>query len=250
MSHCQRIRRCFFLILAVVGLMLAAGAPARAQAPDIAEPEDVALAFYKVAGLRPAFAVWAEESERYHLAPVARRPRVLAEEAGRLLAAYNAYDPANDLLNVSTTALVTLREEPDPDNITRSRHFLLWDLDSKDGDIFPYAFRDTTFALVPHKLDSFKRAPISADQHRYLAERLGGTLKRARMVLHMRGQYADAQKPITMYGHDVWALVTLMAGVSLWADDGGILWEKSADWYVSPQTRALNDLKEDQDGGG
>lgn len=229
-------------------LCVLAAIPARAQAPDIATPEQIAIAFYKTAGLRPNFSSWAKDSEEYSLTPVARRPRTEARLAGQLQESFLRFSPQNDLLNVATSAVVTLSEEPDPDDITQARYFLRWDLDSQNIDFFPYEYRDTVFALMPAGLPAFQSAPITPAQYTYIKERMGNA-RRQRIVLHMRAASADSTGPVRIFGEDAWVLTTDMAGVTLWDGQGALLWERSAGWYVSPQTQQLNELKQERAAG-
>lgn len=238
-SRCQ--------IICLMAFLLALALPVRAQSIDVATAEQVAIAFYKTAGLRPNFASWARDTDEYRHTPVARRERVEAQIAGRLSESYTRYSPESDLLNVATMAIVSLSEEPDPDNITRVNHFILWHFISENSDFFPYEYRDAVFALAPLGIKDFQRAAITPEQYTYLRERMGNT-RRFKILLHMRAQQADGTAPVKIFGEDVWALRTLMAGVSLWNADGSMLWERSAGWYVSPQTQTLNDLKQERDG--
>lgn len=243
---CHQIFGCrIFTLLALVVL---AAFPARAQAPDIATAEQVAIAFYKTAGLTPGFSAWAQDTDLYHHTPIARRDSVAAQEAVRLQQAYAQFSPEKDLLNVATTAVVSLSEEPDPENITRPLYFVRWHLNSENADFFPYEHRDMVFVLAPHGIQEFQQGEVTAEQYAYIKERMGNN-RNVRILLHMRAQQADASAPVEIFGEEVWVLRTLMAGATLWDAEGGLLWEKSAGWYVSPQTHSLNELKQDQGAG-
>lgn len=231
--------------LCVLMALICLSVPARAQSVEVATPEAVAIAFYKVAGLQPNFSAWASDTPLYHDTPVARRPKIQAQEAARLQQAYQAYSPATHLLNVATSAVVTLDESPDPENPARLLHHLDWAFTSDNSDFFPYEYRGMVFALVAQKMDGFQSAAITADQYRYIKERLGN-LKRVRLVLHMRGISANGSAPVEVFGEEVWALAASVTGVTLWSADGSLVWEKSASGYVSPQTKSLNDLHQDR----
>lgn len=220
--------------------------PARAQAPDVITPERVAIAFYKMAGLQPNFSSWAKDTSEYHHTPVARRPRVEAKIAQKLLEEYQSFAPDRTLLNVATTAAVTLTEQADADNPEQIHYSLRWDLNSENDEFFPYEYRDTVFALMPQGMEAFREAPITREQYIYIKERMG-SVKRHRVLLHMRAQQAHGDEPVRIFGEDTWVLATAMAGVTLWDAKGGLLWERSADWYVSPETKTLNDLKQERD---
>lgn len=220
--------------------------PAVAQAPDVATPERVAIAFYKMAGLQPSFSSWAKDTSEYRHTPVARRARVEAKIAEKLMEEYQEFTPDRHLLNVATTATVTLSEQADPDNPELVHYMLRWDLASENDEFFPYEHRDTLFALMPQGVEAYREAPITREQYLYIKERMG-PVKRHRILLHMRAQQAHGDEPVRIFGENTWVLTTAMAGVTLWDAKGGLLWERSADWYVSPETQTLNDLKQARD---
>lgn len=220
--------------------------PARAQTNNVASAETIAIAFYKMAGLQPSFSSWAKDTSEYHHTPVARRPRAEAKISERMMQAYQEFSPARDLLNVATTAVVTLAEDADPDNPEQIHYSLRWDLDSENDEFFPYEYRDTVFALMPQGMEAYRTAPITREQYVYIKQRMG-SVTRQRVLLHMRAQKAHGDAPVRIFGEDAWVLETAMAGVTLWDSKGSLLWERSADWYVSPETQTLNDLKQARD---
>lgn len=231
-------RSAFYCLLLTVWL----AAPALAQSIKPVTPEEVAIAFYKVAGLKPSFASWAEDTQRFHEAPFARRDQVRAEEAERLSRAYETYSPATHTLNLSTSAEVELIEEPDPDNSLIVHHRLRWKLSEDNANFFPYEYRDTLFALVPQKIEDFQEAAITAAQAKNIKSRLGSG-RAIPILIQLRALKADASKPVSVYGQDVWVIAAGVAGITLWDKSGGLLWEKSAGWYTSPRTESLNQLK-------
>lgn len=229
----------FFLILS--GIVLLITAPSSAQTMDMADAQTVAIAFYKFAGLQPGFLSWAEDTEAFQKAPLARRDRVQREEAERLARAYEAFSRSGDLLNVATMVELDIEEIIDEADALKKSYVLHWRFVKGDATFFPYEYRDTLFALVPDRLEAFQRAPISEAQYAYLVERLRGD-KRARLIVQLRGHYADPDKPVHLRGEEFWALAARVAGVSLWDRKGTLLWENTADWYVSPRTQSLNRL--------
>ena len=221
--------------------------PASAQTIKSATAEDVAIAFYKIAGLTPSFSAWAEDTRRYHETPFALRDKVRAEEAARLSRAYDRYSPATQTLDLATTARVEIEAIPDPDNALIVRHVLRWRLAEEQASFFPYEYRDTVFALIPQKLDAFQEADITPAQAEHIAQKIGAA-DNVPVIIQLRGLQADAAKPVSLYGQDVWALAAGVAGVTLWDRAGGLIWEKTAGWYTSPRTQSLNQLKQDQAG--
>ncbi len=217
-------------------------ASVRAQTLDTASSEDVAIAFYKIAGLTPSFSAWAKDTKLYHDTPLARRPAIAAQEAERLKKAYTDYSPARDILNLATLAHVTLQETTaaSPD---QKQYTLSWTFMEDNGNFFPYEYRGMLFALVPQKVEDYENDTLTKDQYDRLKTALGNG-KDARIILQLRGQYANPAEPMTLYDREVWPLAGMIAGVTLWGSDGALLWEKTANGYVSPQTQSLNALHE------
>ncbi len=223
-------------------LVLLAVSPASAQTIQPATPEDVAIAFYKVAGLKPGFTAWAEDTPRFHETPFARREKVLAEEAERLARAYDAYSPAVNTLNLVTKADVEIEATPDPDNSLKVHNILRWRFTEDSGNFFPYEYRDMLFALVPQKMETFQEAAITPAQAKHIREKLGKG-RNVPVIIQLRALQADAKKPVLLKGHETWALAAGVAGVTLWDKSGTMVWEKTAGWYTSPRTESLNQLK-------
>lgn len=222
-------------------ILLSVCSPALAQTMKIADGETVAIAFYKFAGLQPNFMTWAVDTPVYLAAPFARRPGVQKKEAERLYKNYEDFSRAEGLLNVATMASVKLEEIINTDNALDKTYHLTWEFAKGDATFFPYEYRGEMFALVPDEMESFQSAPITAEQYRYMKEKMG-TRDTAKLVLQLRGYYADHRAPVHLRGEDFWALGVKLAGVSLWDRDGGLLWENTATWYLSPRTQSLNEL--------
>lgn len=233
-------------LFAVLALLVLC-APAQAQTLDIVDAETVAIAYYKLAGLTPSFESWAEDTEEFHAAPLTMRDEVKAKEAARMRAAYTAFSPALNVLNVATQANIVLQEMPDPANAARSKYFLSWSYAKGDADFFPYEFRNSYFAIVPREMEPFQNAEINKDQYLYLKARIGRQ-KKATLILMLRANFAEADEPVHLRGKDFWALAANVAGVSIWDNEGSMLWENTAGWYVSPRTQSLNDLHVKKEG--
>lgn len=219
----------FHLLIAAV--LVCFVSPAAAQNFDIADAEQVAIAFYKFAGLEPRFSSWAEDTQAYHNAPPMRRDEVREKEVSRLRAMYESFSKSGTLLNVATKVRVTVQEGYERRNETRKVYTIVWSYPDEETDFFPYRFRNMYFALIPRRMNSFHHGVLTLEQYEQLKKRIGAG-KEATLILQLRGKFADGATPLHRDEIDFWGLSATIAGASLWDEGGQLLWEDTASEYL------------------
>ncbi len=245
-----KIKRYKIITLILVGLgflclsYLEAFAQKRVSASSA---EEVALAFYRTGKIRPNFESWIKKREPYSKTAVARRPKVYTQELERLKISYNSFNPEEDILVVRTLSNVKLSEKKDEkENITY--HAKAQFIAAPDVTYFPYDFLGERIALFPYDLDDMLNREISKQQHQYIDKKIKPR-DQLKTIIRMRPYEADFTQPHKIDGLDQWAFKTKIASIEFWNSENTLIWEYTAPWYISDQTKNLRQLFQDRPEG-
>lgn len=207
---------------------------------NIANAEDIAIAFYKTGNIVPNFKNWVTEREPYSLTPFARRAKVMESELLRLNTAYQSFNPKKHLLSIRTavhlnTNIIQNTEGEDIYNLTLQ-------LD-KSNDVFylPYKFLDQNFMLIPQKLQSLKARTISKVEYERIKS-LPSIKDGYPLIINLKPKKADFKHPYDVDGLAQWAFTTDIASMEVWDTKGGLIWEYTAPWYISPYQQKIKSL--------
>jgi hypothetical protein len=204
--------------------------------------EDVAIAFYKTGGTIPNFENWVKKREPYSTTPWARREALMQTELTRLNNAYLNFNPKEDLLVIRTFVRMEPSETMDDEGL-KTHHLNAEFMNAPDAMYFPYDFLDERFIVMPHKLDLIMKSKISESDYNSLKTNLPQS-SRNTMIVKLRVTEADTNQPYMIDGLEQWVLKAEIATVEIWSPRRTLLWEYSAPWYLSPNTKVLNNLYE------
>lgn len=232
----------FALIAISCAVIFMGTAPCFAQEDDGATAEQVAMAYFKTANIKPDFEKWARASDEFKSIAPARVPDFLEKETGRLEKEWKAYNPNENNLKINIPADITLKSTVDKEN---EIHYLIY-ITFQQGpiDYFPYVFQEYNFAILPQKLESTLVQPLPKEQLEYLFNQFGESEKGSAMLhIELKPAKAYTSQPFEMDGIEQWVLLADIATMSLTSlKNGSQLWNFGAKWYVSPGTKALQDL--------
>ena len=214
--------------------------------------EDVAIAFYKLGGITPKFTNWITEIDPYIHTPVARRPMVMEQERERLNKAYQNFRASEDFLIVLTKAnlIPTAHQERIKDKEGKQEIIKHYNLEIDFGqnvDLFyiPYEFAGQNFMVVPDKIQSLTHHTLH--EFDYNRIRTNTTQKKAvPLILRLKPYDADIEKPYNVDGLDQWALKAEIVSMETWDRKGSLIWEYSAPWYVSPNSKKIKKLYQER----
>ncbi|MEZ5903536.1 MAG: hypothetical protein R3D88_09610 [Alphaproteobacteria bacterium] len=245
--------RLYIITLFILILLTGVRQSAAQERLTPADAEDVAIAFYKTGGLVPNFKNWIEEREPYNLTPLALRPQVMEEELLRLNTAYKNFNPEKDFLIVKTTALLKTQKnvvvvtDEQGEETEKNEYELIIRFDQKSDVLyFPYQFLEQNIMIVPLKLKDLKTTPLNKLDF----ERIRGATSEnipVPFILRLRAQKADIEQPYEVDGFDQWALSTEVVSMETWNENGSLLWEYSAPWYVSPHSEKIHKLYDERE---
>ena len=196
-------------------------APGGAQTLQEASAEDVAIAFYKTAGLTPKYSELIPRVSPYRDTPQARRTRVLEAEKYRLAAKWRDFKPGRSALVIRTPATLTLYGG-EAGGALRGYGLKLGE---GEADYFLYEYAGHRFALIPLAASDKLKGPLDADAAAGLEALLNGRVFRASAVLRLVP--VDAKTGFRVRAADgelYWPLGARIAGVTLY-DRGEMLWE-------------------------
>lgn len=205
--------------------------------------EDVAIAFYKTGDTIPNFERWIRESEPYKITPWANRETVMTEEKARLQLAYRNFNAEKDYLIIRTMvdAKPTATQQADgSQTYTLNAKFA----QAPDALYFPYDFLGERIVVMPHKIDKFLDSALTKPQYDRLID-AGKKITDATMIVRLKATESDMSRPYDIDGLKQWVLKTEIVTLEIWNKAGQLLWEYSAPWYISPNTKALNNLYSD-----
>ncbi|PZO85398.1 MAG: hypothetical protein DI626_07505 [Micavibrio aeruginosavorus] len=217
--------------------------PAQAQSSFATSTnEDVAIAFFKTANVKPDFMKWAKESREFKVAAPARVDDFLFMESQRLSRRWKEYDPETSLIRVGATVSVVLEHLAAKDGGEIFR--MTMSFDKGDVTYFPYEFQDYKFAVVPQKIETLLRQNISREQYDLITTDFKGeTVGSAKMELQLKPVQSYLQQPYMLDGVEQWMMLTDTVTLALKSPrSGAALWTYGAEWYVSPVTREVQDL--------
>ena len=246
----------YFLFILAFGLLAITAPSSYAQSRSKAfSPEEVAIAYYKSGDVVPNFEKWIKDRDPYKHTAWAKRVKVYEEELARLALAYQQYDPKNDFIIVRTTANLepkkVLREtnEDLQEGEEQYDYFLNAKFTSApDALYFPYDFLKERIILMPYQLTDVMNSPITKQTYDRLFEKRSQR-KKLTTIFRLKPDEADFSQPYMIDGLEQWVFKTRIATVEFWSTSGSLVYERSADWYLSPNTVNLRELYEERPTG-
>lgn len=206
--------------------------------------EDVVIAFYKTGGIVPNFENWIKERDPYKHTPVARRPRVMAEQLNRLRNAYQNYNPSEDHLILRTAVSL------EPNEIVNEAGEKTYTLQTKftaapEALYFPYDFMEQRISLIPINIEKILMSALSQEKFDFLNENLRQSSQNT-MILRLRPKKAETNKPFEIDGVVQWGLSAEIVSAEIWSKRQRLLWEYTAPWYIAPAQQKIQNLYTDR----
>lgn len=206
--------------------------------------EDVAIAFYKTGKVVPNFESWIKAQPPYNATPWAKREMMMEQEKTRLQLAYKNFDPEEDFLVIRTYASVNPQEKVDEKG-EKTHSLSMAFTEAPEALYFPYDFMEQRIVVVPHKIDVIMNSDISLSQYEMIKEAVR-TSSTNTLIVRLKPMKADLSRPYKIDGMDQWALTAEVVSMEVWSEQERLLWEYTVPWYVSPNTKKLNNLFKDR----
>ncbi len=229
----------YFFILCALILVLPITAQAQ-KSQRAATSEQVALAFYRMGNAVPNWENWIKSTAPYNLTPWAHREKIFKQEQLRLQNAYAKFNPERHFLIVHTKVMMQPNKKIDEDG-KESYHLPIKFKSAPEAEFFPYDFLTDRIIIVPYKLKGIMNDEIEKNEYDFLIKN-NASGKEFTMVAQLRADEANIEKPLVINKVNNWALYTDIVSMSIWNNDGILLWEHSAPWYVSKTKRDINQL--------
>lgn len=216
------------IILITLGFsFLASPAIAQNERLKLSEPEDIAIAFYRTAGIVPDFKVWVWDRAPYIYTPAAKRKRMFDTELFRVEQAFLSFNKRRDSLNLR----IPVDIEPQEKGGDYSLGLKIKGLEQ--SNYVSYLFLDKQFAIFPNDMDRVMDSKIDFA----LFDKLSTLRKRGKspyVLLVTEVKEADAKRPYNIDGAQRWVLKTDIQLMTLYDGNGRVLWEYSAPINLSP----------------
>lgn len=207
-----------------------------------ATAEDVAIAFHKTGGIVPKFENWVKATEPYSNTPVARRPLVMKEQLNRLKGQYQAYNPKTDTFLIKTTAyLQPFSTENFEGKTIYGVRIKLSEKNQEDVIYFPYQHLDQNIMVVPNKFKSLKAQSLSENDYRVMVATVKKN-KRYPLIIRLQADEIDMDYPYMVDNIPQWAFKTNIVMMESWTEQGSLIWQYTAPWYISPQEIEMQKL--------
>lgn len=236
----QKRKHLYIRLLACLLITLMAKPSLAQSSKKYASSEDVAIAFYKTANIKPNFENWVKKQEDYRHTPLGLRPEFMASELARLQNSYNTFNPETDYLTVRTTATIQTNEITLNEGETIQTISLNFG-DSESATYLPYSFMDKNIMVIPDKFNKLKTHRINKIDYALLNNHLEH-IKPRPFIMQLKAVKSDTNKPYNVDGIDQWAMITEIVSMETWNSDGSLLWEYSAPWYVAPNEQKIRNL--------
>lgn len=207
---------------------------------NFATAEDVAIAFYKTANIVPDFKDWIKKQQPYSTTALARRPKIMEQELIRLKGLYSQYDPLTDILRIKTSSLILPFKTNNDSGQEVYGVSVILDPD-KAIEYFPYEYLDRNIMLVPNKFKSMKAHSISKFEYERIKKMVKPKM-RYPLMLNFLAKKADIDFPYEVDGIAQWAFSVDIASIESWTNEGRLIWEYSAPWYLSKNEMRIKNL--------
>lgn len=204
--------------------------------------EDIAIAFYKKGSKIPNFDTWIIGQPPYNTTPWAMREKVLNDEKLRLVEKYQAYDPENDLIRIRAPIHINFETIPDKKNSNLLHNIMVITYNNAgDESYYPYKFLDQYITIVPSNMKAYTSAALTNEQYDYIKNQISQS-RNPTAYIELKPSVTDHEGPHNIDGLDQWIMTADIVSYLIINDEGSIIWEKTAPWYVAPQTQELNSL--------
>lgn len=231
-------------ILGCLVFMLFSVSVCHAQIDDNwrATSENIALSFYRTAGIVPNLDSWIKTGDVYRNTIPGRRPEVYAAEMQRLQEAYQAFNPEKTVVRIRTSVALSLHEiNPTPEET-------LYQLEIQPNSnenmlYFPYEFRSENIAVVPIISSDFLKPMLDDQQYAYVRS-LFENDTRYHLIMNLRAGEADVSRPYKIDGVERWIFKTNVLSAEVWSSKGKLLWEYTMPGYLAPHHEAVHKLRQ------
>lgn len=204
--------------------------------------EDVAIAYFKTANIKPDFDKWARGSEAFKSIAPARVPEFVEKEKQRLLKKWNERGADGFIFEINAPVSIELKTVTDE----KGQEKYLMEIAFEEGkvDYFPYAFQDYNFAVIPHGMETMLVQELPKSQFDLLFQEFVETAAGPAILrIQLKPSKSYTGQPYEMDGVEQWILLTDIATMALASvKNEAQLWNYGAGWYVSPDTKAVQDL--------
>ncbi len=208
----------------------------------LSNDENVAIFFYKAGGLVPNFDRWIRERPPYKTISPARRNQVFLKEKKRLQKKYQTLNLSKDYISIKT--FVRLLPEMLTNKDGKKSYFVKVIFDQGlDVFYFPYIFLEERIAVVPDQLQKHMSAEIESYQYDFISSYATGS-STFPMNIQLRVLQADLSQPYKMDGVEQWVLLTDVVSLDVWNQSNRLLWQYTAPWYISSETKDLYSLRD------
>ena len=216
---------CFMCVyLGVVAFFVMGGVPdghAQMQWQKSSTQEDVAIAFFKMAGIKPDFKRWVESSSEYQDRSLRERGAFLRMRMDALERAYTQFDPERNHITIGLPVRVRIRPHSDSENQDSAAQLTLY-WEDEVYDRIPYPFQNQWLSIVMPVLSENWVLDLNAAEYRAFYEELKlyahsgrDHSVRALILVHLLG--VDARTPFVIDEVEQWLLYGEPMSISLWS---------------------------------
>ncbi len=221
-----------FLII-VVFTCLSAGNTYAAEKLISSPDDEIAFAFFKLAGVEPPYEAMAMETKAYQDAPDFGKKIIVSNQINGIKNRFLNYDPATREIIVKIPVGAYFYEKQPVG--------LHLDFQNPDNVFFPYTVGGTEIALIPRGINKFKYVALSQEDTKAMGEQVeNGTVI---LALRLRAIQADAVSPLPIMGTDRWLLMAKILTLDVMNTDQKILWSYHApDYEVKKEKMSQQDV--------
>lgn len=197
--------------------------------------ERAVFAFFRAAGSAPDYDFWIKTKGRYEALPEKSRDAYVLNEILRLGRGYSAYDADEDLLELTINVIVKYISAVDDEQPRITFEF--FQADEAYVPTFAYPYGEDVISLIIDRLASFANVPLNEAQNNTLLPKIPyeDDYFDAKLIVHVRVDRADTEKPIMVHGVEQWLMIGdvayLKCEVVGFMGRDRVLWDFVAPWY-------------------
>ncbi|TVQ82190.1 MAG: hypothetical protein EA357_10370 [Micavibrio sp.] len=181
---------------------------------EATEPHHIAMLFYRLAGYRPNFEAWVQETEEYQRLSELEQDYYLEEQMDYLLSYFMNIDTERPIVVNMRTTMSAYSQQHGGFFIEAFRPDLF----------FSYEYMGNRFAVIPTDIDAYQWYEAAAEELRDIGIELTAETEIQAQIMVIP-EAADAREPAMLGEHHHWVISGPVREVQVWTAGGeSFLW--------------------------
>ena len=245
MKIIKNFKRCILFLISLIAVFL--NEPQTCTAQNILSPssaEDVAIVFYKTAGVKPNFKEWEKKKDEFKTKSLTETQNYIEKENQRFLKKWVEFDKTDSIININFSAKAIIKPLPLENSKEKPTYNFYILTPNAQKTYFPYIFQDTSFSVIAQDFEQFLSHKIEETQSFLILKNIDLNKEEpVEVFISIQPQKAYTDKPEHIDGIDQWILMGRITSMRVVATKSSeTLLYYGAPWYTSPAGKELKTI--------